>query len=381
MKVYTKIVFIAIFCMFLNSFGISSSIFDYIISGFIILIYLANLKKINLKIGIFDIVPIVFLTTWFYGFLIGLFNGSTFYNAIFNFPGMLLLALYFPFKKANLSISELGKLVFYPTLLLNSYVLSIILSGNFVFSSSSFIDSRQYYSVGLILQVIVFSFVFIRENDLKNLGIKNYLIWLNATISLLILILSFSKGFWLSLSVSIFLIIGMSFVHYLIKRKIVIKNVLLILFIPSGICLFLISNPDIFDGIILFFSSDATGNALRNEQAKYLSDEFTIFGSGFGIPLKSGYMRDENGYSFELSYYNFIHKVGIFSFGIFFTLLYVVYYSIKNFIVSGPQPIFVISISSLTFLISASGNPLLFSSINIVILTLILTQFSKYDFK
>ena len=379
MTAHAKIIFILVFFVFLNSYGIGSSNLDYIIAGVIFLVYIQNLKSVNRKVNYFDLLPIIFLLIWIYGFLFGLFNGASLYNAFFNFPGILLTLTYFPFKSANFKISDVFKLIFYPTLLLNIFICVVILTGRLSFSSANFIESRQYYSVGLILQVICTSFFYIKKKDVQIFGLNYNLVRFNALISLIVLVISFSKGFWLSLVASFFLISFMTFVHHLLKNKLVFNNILSLILIPFLVTFFLIYNPDIRDGLMFFFSDDALGNSLRAEQSKYLTSEFTVSGSGFGIPLKSGYLRDEFGYSFELSYYNLIHKIGIFSVFIFFSFLVSIWSSIKLIVITGPTPKSIIAISSLTFLIAAAGNPLLFSSLNAIIFSLILSQFNIND--
>ena len=202
-------------------------------------------------------------------------------------------------------------------------------------------------------------------------------------LSFLVILLSFSKGFWLSFLVSLFFIITLTFIYNIRKGNLSKKNVQIIIIVPFITFLFFYFNPIIIDGLLVFISPEAIGNSLRNEQAKYLSSEFTLVGSGFGVPLKSGYMRDMNGYAFELSYYNLLHKLGFFSFFIILSFGYLIAISIKHFIKNGPTFFSILSISSLSFLISASGNPLLFASLNMIIFSIIASQFKLhfYDFK
>ena len=222
--------------------------------------------------------------------------------------------------------------------------------------------------------------IFIKKNDIVIKNLNKYLIHftrINAILSFVVILLSFSKGFWLSLSGTIVFIFSLTFLYYFKQFKISKSNIFIILGVPLILLIFLISNPLIYDGLQFFFSSEAIGNNLRLEQATYLKNEFSFFGSGFGVPLKSGYLRDEFGFAFELSYYNFIHKIGVFSFFVFFVYLYLIVFSIKLFLKFGPRFTTILAISSLSFLLAASGNPLLFSSINMIILTILIVQFKQ----
>ena len=81
--------------------------------------------------------------------------------------------------------------------------------------------------------------------------------------------------------------------------------------------------------LLYTFSSEESSNNIRTEQASFLIREFSLFGSGLGSSLESGYSRDSTGYGFELTYLNIIHKLGVFSMALFLyylsTIILIVY--------------------------------------------------------
>jgi len=375
---FSKVTLLLIFIILLNSYGISSSNLDYLVSGFILFYYILKVNSFDKKLLFIDSVPFIFIFVWLFGFSLGLINGATLYSAFFNFPGMLLLLLYFPFHYAKIKFYHILKIFSYSTFLINLLVCYTSLSSSFTFDVLNLMRSRQYYSVGLILQVICLSFSFIKKKDSIFLNSGKYFYYFikaNSILSFVVLLFSFSKGFWLSAFTSVFFIGSLTFLYNFKKHKISKSNIALLIGIPVIVLFISITNPFLVEGVKLFFDFDVDGNKIRLEQAGYLKNEFTFLGAGFVVPLKSGYMRDYYGFAFELSYYNIIHKIGIFSIFIFSIYIYLFFFSIKYFLRFGPNFISIFAISSLTYLISASGNPILFSSLNMVILTIILVQF------
>ena len=375
--IFKKFTLITLAFFLLNSVGIKSSIIDYIVAGLYIFSSLIFLNKFKFQRSTEFYFPIVMILVWIYGFVIAITNNTDLYNIIFNFPGILLMVLFYPINSIKLSYKNIFHLFVYSALAINIYVIiGILFRGNLELVLSDLILNRQYYSVSLILQVISFNFILLSKENLRTICVSNklYIITrINSLLSMIVLLISFSKGFWLSSFASFFLIIFISFLNKLKNRKVHIKYSLILFSLPLIPIFFYFYIPDFTDAILAFFSSDAVGNTIRNEQAKYLYNEFSYFGSGLGTPLKSGYIRDQYGYAFELSFYNVIHKFGIL---MSIILLYPYFYSIVFFIrklfYRGAQFQSIFSISALSFLIAASGNPLLFASLNMLIFTIVL---------
>jgi hypothetical protein len=360
----------------LNSIGIKSSNLDYILSIIYLLIFLCIRKKIIFHSTISDFLPILMIIIWIYGLILGVMNGTIWYNIIFNYPGILLIILYYPILTAKINLKDLFYLLFITTFLINLYVLiPVFVLNNFTIVFTDLMQNRKYYSVSLILQVISFNTILINNKELVKIKIPSKIIFfskINSILSLIVLLVSFSKGFWLSLLISFTVINFTSLIYHFKKLSVGITPLLIIISSATLFMIIIINYPDFSDAVVVFFSSDAKGNSLRSQQAVYLSNEFTFFGAGMGTPLRSGYQRDDFGYAFELSFYNIIHKFGFFSFFLLTPYIYLLYKNIRNSIVNNSNFVTIFSISTLSYLISASGNPILFASINIILFILVL---------
>jgi len=375
---FKNVTLLFVFIVLLSSVGIKSSFLDYSISFIYLLIFIFSRKKIKSLSSIIDYFPIIMIIAWLYAFFLGLFNGTSFYNIIFNFPGILLVALYFPFSTVSLNKKEIFIIFLIATSIINIYVLyPVFITNTYTLKLGDLMVNRKYYSPSLILQVIAFNTLLIKRGEFKQIDLSNRLIFIskiNAILSLIVLLISFSKGFWLSLLGSFFLINAMAAIYYFKKGKIG-KVQIFIFFLVVFLVLYIITNfPDFIDSVMLFFSNNAVGNSLRSEQAIYLIKEFSFFGAGLGTPLSSGYMRDVFGYAFELSFYNVIHKFGVFSILLFIPYLYVLYSNLRWIINHNTNFNTIFSISILSYLLAASGNPILFATINVIIFMIWVSQ-------
>ena len=116
------------------------------------------------------------------------------------------------------------------------------------------------------------------------------------------------------------------------------------------------------DVISISFSLEDRSNSVRSEMSRMLIDEFSFAGAGFGNGLDSQYIRDINGYSFELSYHSLIFKLGLFSFPLI--AVYIFLLSKSCFLVLASEKIDYRSSAALgcsLCLVPAYGNPVLFS--------------------
>lgn len=173
-----------------------------------------------------------------------------------------------------------------------------------------------------------------------------------------IIVPSMSKG-WI-LTCVLILITAFCFSAFEYFRRGVFPIFVFSTFVIVAIGYFLMPTS-IHEVIAYTFSQNDISNKIRSEQAQYLINEFSIFGSGLGSALLSGYVRDDTGYGFELTYLNLIHKLGIFSsllfLAYFFTVLlalYRIWHQTNLF-----ESYFVFGLMG--FLISGAGNPILLS--------------------
>jgi len=116
----------------------------------------------------------------------------------------------------------------------------------------------------------------------------------------------------------------------------------------------------------------------RGIQASAILNDMSVFGSGLGGVLSSGFARDALGYGFELSFYSVLHKYGILSFLIFLPYLYMAIYSIYGVLYMSDKIVYLIALSmTISILIWSYGNPVLFHPIVIFYTFLVLLLLSR----
>jgi hypothetical protein len=191
----------------------------------------------------------------------------------------------------------------------------------------------------------------------------NYFNFLNSKITLFVIIVAIivpgaSKGHFLA---TVF-IIFCSWLMAVIDAVRAKKNKLLIFGLLFFVAIVLLIPDSFLFQLSYTFGSEEASNSIRSEQASFLIREFSLFGSGLGSSLESGYVRDNTGYGFELSYLNIIHKLGVFSMALFLyylsTVILIVYRILhRKHLISS-----YFCFGLMAYLIIGAGNPLLLSS-------------------
>jgi O-Antigen ligase len=121
------------------------------------------------------------------------------------------------------------------------------------------------------------------------------------------------------------------------------------------------------------FSNDAS-NSTRSEQTDQLLTEFynyPLIGKGFGATLSSGYTRAEIPYTFELSYFELLYKLGVvgfsfFALGILFIFKLLISTNnkkIKNGLIA----------AFLSFIVLSTTNPYIVSSLGMFFLAILVS--------
>jgi hypothetical protein len=110
------------------------------------------------------------------------------------------------------------------------------------------------------------------------------------------------------------------------------------------------------------FDKDDIANANRLQQINYLYKSGFPFGKGFGALIQSEtFISEVSPYSYELSYYSYFHKLGLF---LFLFILLPLFYFIKNINFKIFNKIsflnFSIILFSFLYILPSIGNPLLF---------------------
>lgn len=201
----------------------------------------------------------------------------------------------------------------------------------------------------------------------------------------LALILSNTRGIWVSTFIGSFIIFlsfnGLSLlrgyltklINSFLKRKVI--SVLILLIGITGVYFIFgsyISNT--FERVtsIVDFTKNNESNNIRKEQSNELLQEFSnqpIFGKGFGSTLDSGYIRSaEEPYSFELSYFELLYKLGIVGFSLF--IIGIVIFGLTLFQIKEKNTRVIFFAAFISLLFISVTNPYIVSSLGILYLSI-----------
>ena len=337
-------------------------------------------KKHNKEVAIFFI---IFSCIFIYGIIIGILNNNQFnyivnnsagfftlifilsyskyYNLIFNIKFLKIIALTIFFQ---IVISFL--LVFFTNIeVYNSenYLLKTLL-GDFKGGSST--GHFRLFSVKSIISIYFFLIIYVFYLEKK----EYFKSFLYLFFSFILVILLASKG--MTTGYLFLLLISL----FYIKKSIKLIFFIIILFI---IFLIFFIQFDLFLLITATFDKDDIANANRLQQINYLFKSGFPFGRGFGALIESESFRSESSpYGFELSYYSYFHKLGLF---ILFFIFYPLFLFIKNLYMRILKKIsfldFSIVLFSFLYIMPSIGNPLLFHPYHTFLIIIPILIFSK----
>ena len=180
-------------------------------------------------------------------------------------------------------------------------------------------------------------------------------------------VLTVSKGNFMAvmmLSMAFFsIVLFKCFVTFRLK----VSEATYVVFIILSVSLLFALTP-FADLLIVSFTDADAGNTIRSEQSAYIVQEFTVFGSGLGGILESGYTRsgESSAYGFELSYHSLIHKIGVIALIPFLIYIYTVILALYLIFKSTDAFYPVLALGAMGYLIPSYGNPMLFSPIAVV---------------
>lgn len=312
--------------------------------------------------------------SWVIGVFVGVYNGVDWKYVFSNFFGLslyVLLPLFFIIKP---ELNVLVKVIVFATIVQFIYGLIFVFDKFYLNSGVYFDDGlslstlRSSYSIGYLVGFsVMFSVLAYKVFGLKSiqttlLDSTSKILLKSSTllfISLfLVVVPAMSKGYLL-VTVLIILFITLVIVYFaIIYSKISYGTVVFFLILIFSFSYIL---ENYFDLILYTFSTSETSNNVRAEQAKYLINEFSFWGSGLGSSLDSGYKRDETGYGFELTYLNIVHKLGVFSSFLFITYLLTVFLGLKNIFHNRYVLESFFALGLMAFLVVGAGNPILLS--------------------
>ncbi|EKO3555160.1 hypothetical protein H9W00_003681, partial [Vibrio fluvialis] len=230
---------------------------------------------------------------------------------------------------------------------------------------------RSYYSIGLLIHLPLISLILLYIFSDKKTCTLPFLKRRFTQITLLILLVfslvvtTASKGFFLALVILGFLLSLILSLRAVFSIKSHSGAVLFLITLLISIPV-IISSTDLGDSISYSFSSSESSNSVRNIQREKILDEISVFGSGLGATLKSGYKRDDSGYGFEVTYENLFHKLGVLSLVVMFIFILTCWMSSINIFKGKNLEYSVLSLGLMMYLIPSAGNPMLFSPIGVL---------------
>lgn len=384
------IIWIYLFTIFILNFNTNidylNTFIFIVLALFYIIINLIKRSKIKLHKNNLttNLLPLLLIIVWIYGFFRGLYLGNTRGYIIRNFAGLSVyityyLILYFKLDlkrlksflyKAGIYAILLTLITYIDTQVLKTYILKNIPILNHYRSGG--------HNVLIMNQFLIFPIILLSLNNIRigNRGLLNVFIFIVASFD--ILIANNQGGFIVGYFIYIMIFIFASGIIKIRTNK--LGKILLISFIIFALIasIFAIYKmPNSFLSEI--FSPDAPGNNIRLKQVSMIIKEITFWGKGLGATFDSYVRISEFPYAVEVVYLNLIHKFGVLSTIIFFSYFYI-FYKAARFIVNNRNiENSLIAIGLISFIFPAISNPYLFSPYVVVSHTISFILLREYD--
>ena len=334
---------------------------------------LGFVDKVSSKILIF--IWIGNVLSWGYGVLVGLINQVPENLVYRNYFGIIiylifpLLLLLLPALKKIFITVACGALI----QMVYAIYSIVILIGNPLGALQSSIV-RYLYSTGFLVLFPIYAvsmayFLFPRRKfnnryfRISNSPLQNTVILLITLITLFSLVIpANSRGFMIALFALSGLLYFVS-LSYTFRTGTATISYLIFVLIAIIFIGYLFSFLDI---IIQMLSSSEPGNATRSEQYDFIVADLTWWGNGLGSSV-AGYNVGGRTYGLELSYFNIMHKLGVFTIFIFVSYFLTIFVAISRMLkgVFVFEAVFVIGLMG--YLVVGIGNPLLLSSLTVML--------------
>lgn len=368
------VVSFVLYFVFLTTISIIDISFQYpvLIAGVIVIMWLSALRGTWPKFELIDLVAIVLLFSWMYGFSVGIIKSNNLVGVVRNFAGLLFYLVYFFMVFSGITRSKLL------TVLVRASIVYLIISlflGAYSFLNRELLSFNEYglssirfyFSTGqLILVPTLFIFLSgsspVLRSDFDRLAIvkRNNFVIVGITLSL---ILSGGKGFYLELMSLFALFSALIFLRLITKGMLGFWSFFwLLTFAVFGIYFI----NEIISIVSYLGAMEFDASHPRVVQGKALIEDFTLFGKGLGGTVPN-YSRDLLGYGFELSYHNIIHKFGIISLFVFGSFLIPIFYSLYSIFLRPNRVYSYLPLIFMLYLLPAWGNPTIFTPVSVVL--------------
>ena len=363
-----------LYFVFLTTVSIIDISFQYpvLIGGVIVIIWLSALRGSWPKFESIDLIAIILLFSWMYGFSVGIIKSNNLVGVVRNFAGLIFYLVYFFMVFSGITRSKLLKV------LVNASIVYLIISlslgaSNFLNNELVAFDEhgtsavRLYFSPGQLI-LIPTLFIFLTgsspalRSDFDRLAIvkRNNIVIVGIILSL---ILSGGKGFYLELTSLFVLFFSLSFLRFFTKGMLGYWSLFwLVTCAAIGIYFF----NEIISIVLSLSMMEFDASHPRVVQGQALIEDFTWFGKGLG-GIVPNYSRDLLGYGFELSYHNIVHKFGVISLFIFGSFLIPIFYSLYSILLRPNRVYSYLPLVFMLYLLPAWGNPTIFTPVSVVL--------------
>ncbi len=328
---------------------------------------------------------VILVLIWVYGIMMGFIMHNEIQYIFRNFAGMTFYSIYIlidskginskSIKTVLYSLSIITVLatmaVYCDQFLLGTEMLgNVPLFNNYVMTSS--VENVIYFPtremIGISYLHSIYSLFILNRRK-----IGYFLIAVADILTTVICIKS--AGDILGLIILTFLF-AVSFISIHIKERIYLYITIIIGIILVGLTSFVLFGEVLFGS---FFSETSSGNSIRYHQIRYFLDfkNFKITGHGLGAPVEV--LREkERPYAVEVIYLNLFHKFGIAAFGIIYIYLRNCIDAVKILMSKRINVENIYPIACMAYLVTALGNPLLFSSTTVTLHVCAMVIINKY---
>ncbi|KYP10053.1 MAG: hypothetical protein A0129_15055 [Limnobacter sp. CACIAM 66H1] len=338
----------------------------------VIIFFLISICK-GIPVDKISLAFLLSLLVCIYGVFVGFFNGNPTAHIFRNAGGAFFLLTYFIFSSFSnewlrvinfFIIRALIAYLFFSIIFYIAYNIGLReLFYNFIFILGDVHGSGDdsiyrtygfpFFSLGLLALPLIVG----NRSDYFHVSI-------GFLILIFIIVSSFSKG-----AVLMFFFSLVIYLH--VGKNSLLTKIFVIVF---AFILGYFAYSTYLENVINVFGVESTGNLQRIEQLKSFFDEVTLLGNGFGAPFKTFIRSFDAPYGSEISYFMFIHKVGIFSLIVFFLLFFGLFsiFTVPKYRMSAE----LIQLAGISlYLFPSFGNPILFHPI---LLTLFCFYFAAY---
>ena len=333
-----------------------------------------RLKKIS-NISLIDLIPLVFIIIWVYGFILGMFLGNDPIYVVRNFAGMVIYVFYYVMMWQNISRIKLLWIIIFSGCIY--IIFAFFAMGEFLQMHGNLISiygfNRVYFNVGTIvifplLLTSIVILVYKKKDIFVSFRLSGFSkIVFSKAFAFILFILAFYSSILLPFSKGNILAFNFFIITYcsiiIISKKTSIFSKALTFTSIIIVYTVIINNQLINSFFFNIFYDNSPGNVERYEQIPILIKDFKFMGNGLGAIIE-GYSRSEGWkYGFETTYLNLIHKFGIFSILLFIGYTLSIIIPIKRIMKKQELIISSVSLGLMGFVFPAIGNPMLYAPV------------------